>query len=150
MSHSFVITLVYTISSICTFDHVASSVTLAQVHTARHLYLRCSNFCNAEMFLYVYRAVISIWRIYRRWLTLFVPVNYCTFFYAPLFVFFLAKSLYVVFGCTLSTNKMIFIIIIIDIYINPSSVLFNLYLLTLVMHLCSFCNKHNINDCMIT
>jgi len=28
-----VITLVYTISSICTFNHVTSSVTLAQVHT---------------------------------------------------------------------------------------------------------------------
>jgi len=105
MSHNapFGITLVYTISSICTFNHVTSSVTLTQVYTARHLYLRCSNFCKAEMVLCVYRAVISIWWIYLRWLTLFVPVNYCTFFYAPLFVF-LAKTLYVVFGCT---NKMI-------------------------------------------
>jgi len=82
MSHNapFVKALVYTMSSICTFDHVTSSVTLAEVHTARHLYLSCSNFCNAEMVLCVYRAAISIWRIYRRWLTLFVPVNYCNFY----------------------------------------------------------------------
>jgi len=112
MSHNapFVITLVHTISSICTFDHVTSSDTLAQVHTARHLYLRCLNFCNAEMVPCIYGAAILIWRIYRRWLTLFAPVNYCTFFYAPLLFFFLAKSLYVVFGCTLSTNKTILLI----------------------------------------
>jgi len=110
MSHNapFVITFVYTISSIRTFDHVTSSVTLAQVHTARHLYLRCLNSCNAEMVLYIYRAAILIWRMYRRWLTLFVPVNYCTFSSMHLCLFFfLTKSLYVVFGCTLSTNKMI-------------------------------------------
>jgi len=62
MSHNapFVITFVYTISSICIFDHVTSSVTLAQVHTARHLYIRCLNFCNAEMVLCIYRAAMLI------------------------------------------------------------------------------------------
>jgi len=33
---------------------VTSSVTLAEVHTARHLYLRFLNFCNAEMVLCIY------------------------------------------------------------------------------------------------
>jgi len=79
--------------NICTFDHVTSSVTLAQVHTARHFYLRCLNFCNAEMVLSIYRAAILIWQIYRRWLTIFVPVNYCTFISMHLCLFFfLTKS----------------------------------------------------------